>query len=118
MFDPSSFVNPTPLAHADASRDVLPRGGTSHGIVVNDADCGTVGSGFESWVRFHCLTSCQWSCQVPLILIEQKDLHHLYKVSKSSGSLKDIIRCKNLTRHLHRSPTRARRFGSQRFNGF
>ncbi|GFT57255.1 hypothetical protein TNCV_1692531 [Trichonephila clavipes] len=26
MFDPSSFVNPTPLAHADASRYVLPRG--------------------------------------------------------------------------------------------
>ncbi|GFU09183.1 hypothetical protein TNCV_1122071 [Trichonephila clavipes] len=25
-----SFANPTPLAHADASRDVLPRGGTSH----------------------------------------------------------------------------------------
>ncbi|GFV87110.1 retrovirus-related Pol polyprotein from transposon 297 [Trichonephila clavipes] len=29
MFDPSSFVNPTPLAHANTSRDVLPRGGTS-----------------------------------------------------------------------------------------
>ncbi|GFY36305.1 hypothetical protein TNCV_3450081 [Trichonephila clavipes] len=29
MFDPSSFVNTTPLAHADASRDVLPMGGTS-----------------------------------------------------------------------------------------
>ncbi|GFY25482.1 uncharacterized protein TNCV_2486021 [Trichonephila clavipes] len=29
MHDPSSFANPTPLAHADASRDVLPRGGTS-----------------------------------------------------------------------------------------
>ncbi|GFW88278.1 uncharacterized protein TNCV_820351 [Trichonephila clavipes] len=29
MFDPSSFVNPTPLAHADTSRDILPRGGTS-----------------------------------------------------------------------------------------
>ncbi|GFV37944.1 hypothetical protein TNCV_2663571 [Trichonephila clavipes] len=29
MFDPKSFVNPTPLAHADTSRDVLPRGGTS-----------------------------------------------------------------------------------------
>ncbi|GFU72509.1 uncharacterized protein TNCV_2424221 [Trichonephila clavipes] len=29
MFDPSSFVNPTTLAHADASRDVLPRGGAS-----------------------------------------------------------------------------------------
>ncbi|GFW88222.1 uncharacterized protein TNCV_2649151 [Trichonephila clavipes] len=27
MFDPSSFTNPTPLAHADTSRDVLPRGG-------------------------------------------------------------------------------------------
>ncbi|GFW05430.1 uncharacterized protein TNCV_3359471 [Trichonephila clavipes] len=27
MFDPSSFANPTPLAHADISRDVLPRGG-------------------------------------------------------------------------------------------
>ncbi|GFX49189.1 uncharacterized protein TNCV_5041831 [Trichonephila clavipes] len=29
MFDPSSFANPIPLAHADTSRDVLPRGGTS-----------------------------------------------------------------------------------------
>ncbi|GFX64133.1 uncharacterized protein TNCV_2090311 [Trichonephila clavipes] len=29
MFDPSSFANPTPLAHADTSRDVIPRGGTS-----------------------------------------------------------------------------------------
>ncbi|GFU81677.1 uncharacterized protein TNCV_3645771 [Trichonephila clavipes] len=29
MFDSSSYVNPTPLAHADASRDVLPRGVTS-----------------------------------------------------------------------------------------
>ncbi|GFX49819.1 hypothetical protein TNCV_3073721 [Trichonephila clavipes] len=29
MFDSSSFVNPTPLAHADTSRGVLPRGGTS-----------------------------------------------------------------------------------------
>ncbi|GFW08381.1 uncharacterized protein TNCV_1656951 [Trichonephila clavipes] len=29
MFDPSSFANPTHLAHADTSRDVLPRGGTS-----------------------------------------------------------------------------------------
>ncbi|GFW22616.1 uncharacterized protein TNCV_2764281 [Trichonephila clavipes] len=29
MFDPSSFANPTPLAQADTSRDVLPRGGTS-----------------------------------------------------------------------------------------
>ncbi|GFV49018.1 hypothetical protein TNCV_5065021 [Trichonephila clavipes] len=25
MFNPSSFTNPTPLAHADTSRDVLPR---------------------------------------------------------------------------------------------
>ncbi|GFU55018.1 hypothetical protein TNCV_425281 [Trichonephila clavipes] len=29
MYDPSSFADPTPLAHADTSRDVLPRGGTS-----------------------------------------------------------------------------------------
>ncbi|GFV71147.1 uncharacterized protein TNCV_410301 [Trichonephila clavipes] len=29
MFDPSSFADPTPLAHSDTSRDVLPRGGTS-----------------------------------------------------------------------------------------
>ncbi|GFV81181.1 hypothetical protein TNCV_4772101 [Trichonephila clavipes] len=27
MFDSSSYVNPTPLAHADSSRDVFPRGG-------------------------------------------------------------------------------------------
>ncbi|GFY34818.1 hypothetical protein TNCV_845131 [Trichonephila clavipes] len=26
MFDPSSFAKPTPLAHADTSRDVLPSG--------------------------------------------------------------------------------------------
>ncbi|GFT04436.1 hypothetical protein TNCV_1929561 [Trichonephila clavipes] len=31
MFDPSSFADPTPLAHADTSRDVLPRGGKSQG---------------------------------------------------------------------------------------
>ncbi|GFY23071.1 uncharacterized protein TNCV_3763111 [Trichonephila clavipes] len=29
MFDPSSFADPTHQAHADTSRDVLPRGGTS-----------------------------------------------------------------------------------------
>ncbi|GFW03421.1 uncharacterized protein TNCV_1739711 [Trichonephila clavipes] len=29
MFDRSPFANPTPLAHADTSRNVLPRGGTS-----------------------------------------------------------------------------------------
>ncbi|GFV98623.1 uncharacterized protein TNCV_1453091 [Trichonephila clavipes] len=29
MFDPRSFANITHLAHADTSRDVLPRGGTS-----------------------------------------------------------------------------------------
>ncbi|GFX34089.1 uncharacterized protein TNCV_1698371 [Trichonephila clavipes] len=29
MLDPSSFANNIPLAHADTSRDVLPRGGTS-----------------------------------------------------------------------------------------
>ncbi|GFX75537.1 uncharacterized protein TNCV_4714441 [Trichonephila clavipes] len=29
MFDSSSFVNSIPLAHADISRNVLPRGGTS-----------------------------------------------------------------------------------------
>ncbi|GFX82123.1 hypothetical protein TNCV_2707531 [Trichonephila clavipes] len=28
----NSFANPTPLAHADTSRDVLPRGGTSQYI--------------------------------------------------------------------------------------
>ncbi|GFV37673.1 hypothetical protein TNCV_2707881 [Trichonephila clavipes] len=35
MFDPSSFANPTPLAHADTSRDVLPRGGTSQTFLIN-----------------------------------------------------------------------------------
>ncbi|GFY30312.1 hypothetical protein TNCV_4065631 [Trichonephila clavipes] len=29
MFDSSSYDNPTPLAHADTSRDVLPREGIS-----------------------------------------------------------------------------------------
>ncbi|GFV20515.1 uncharacterized protein TNCV_4142761 [Trichonephila clavipes] len=35
MFDSRSFVNPTPLAHADASRDVLPRGGHLLGRALN-----------------------------------------------------------------------------------
>ncbi|GFV00152.1 hypothetical protein TNCV_4058231 [Trichonephila clavipes] len=35
MFESSSYVNPTPLAHADTSRDVLPRGGTSQGELVS-----------------------------------------------------------------------------------
>ncbi|GFW88989.1 uncharacterized protein TNCV_2684231 [Trichonephila clavipes] len=35
MFDPNSFANPTPLAHADASRDVFPRGAT-RGLLATD----------------------------------------------------------------------------------
>ncbi|GFW22489.1 hypothetical protein TNCV_2170231 [Trichonephila clavipes] len=35
MFDSSSFVNPTPLAHADTPRDVLPMGGTSQVLVTD-----------------------------------------------------------------------------------
>ncbi|GFX20016.1 hypothetical protein TNCV_1435761 [Trichonephila clavipes] len=35
MFDPSSFADLTPLAHADTSRDVLPRGGSSQSKKVN-----------------------------------------------------------------------------------
>ncbi|GFU75002.1 hypothetical protein TNCV_3752531 [Trichonephila clavipes] len=34
MFDPSPSANPTPLTHADTSRDVLPRGGTSHAGII------------------------------------------------------------------------------------
>ncbi|GFW94386.1 hypothetical protein TNCV_1433211 [Trichonephila clavipes] len=65
MFDPSSFANPTPLAHADTSRDVLPRGGKSQmdhhvsslpsGIADSDADCCAGGPGFESQRRHGCL---------------------------------------------------------------
>ncbi|GFU66444.1 CCHC-type domain-containing protein [Trichonephila clavipes] len=53
MLDSSSFVNPTPLTHADTTRDILPR--REHHmvyIVVSDAACGAVGSGFE--FRTHC----------------------------------------------------------------
>ncbi|GFX75433.1 uncharacterized protein TNCV_2547041 [Trichonephila clavipes] len=35
MYDSSSYVNPTPLAHADTSRNVLPRGGTSQRGIEN-----------------------------------------------------------------------------------
>ncbi|GFU18783.1 hypothetical protein TNCV_1085291 [Trichonephila clavipes] len=42
MFDPSSFANPTPLAHADTSRDVLPKGGTSQVRILNAAVAGHV----------------------------------------------------------------------------
>ncbi|GFV55831.1 hypothetical protein TNCV_3321201 [Trichonephila clavipes] len=37
MFDPGSYVNPTPLAHADASRDVLPRG-VIGGVASSESD--------------------------------------------------------------------------------
>ncbi|GFV14506.1 hypothetical protein TNCV_166331 [Trichonephila clavipes] len=33
-----SFANPTPLAHADTSRDVLPRGGTSQHVLDDRQD--------------------------------------------------------------------------------
>ncbi|GFW20463.1 hypothetical protein TNCV_4547301 [Trichonephila clavipes] len=32
MCDSSSFVKPTPLAHADTPRDILPRGGGHHTV--------------------------------------------------------------------------------------
>ncbi|GFY12774.1 uncharacterized protein TNCV_4284321 [Trichonephila clavipes] len=35
MFDSSSYVDPSPLAHADTSRDVLPRGGHLMGRVLD-----------------------------------------------------------------------------------
>ncbi|GFT73966.1 hypothetical protein TNCV_4895821 [Trichonephila clavipes] len=37
MFDSSSYVNPTPLAHTDTLRDVLPRGEVGHLGVVRDS---------------------------------------------------------------------------------
>ncbi|GFV48532.1 hypothetical protein TNCV_5068171 [Trichonephila clavipes] len=38
MLDPSSFANPTPLAHTDTSKDVLPRGGASQHLRSNRID--------------------------------------------------------------------------------
>ncbi|GFX50824.1 hypothetical protein TNCV_2724071 [Trichonephila clavipes] len=35
----NSFANPTPLAHADTSRDVLPRGGTSQAVYTFPQQC-------------------------------------------------------------------------------
>ncbi|GFW69464.1 hypothetical protein TNCV_488131 [Trichonephila clavipes] len=37
MFDPSSFAIPTPLAHADTSKDVLPRGGRGYAVTPSPA---------------------------------------------------------------------------------
>ncbi|GFX28136.1 uncharacterized protein TNCV_424631 [Trichonephila clavipes] len=52
MYDPSSFSNPTPLAHADTSRDVLPRGGTSQwrptGFNLYDPEIRNA-RGFNAW---------------------------------------------------------------------
>ncbi|GFX94345.1 hypothetical protein TNCV_4293901 [Trichonephila clavipes] len=60
MFHPSSFADPTPLTHADASRDVLPRGVESRpsGVVVSDADCCAVGPGLEYRRRHGCSKMC------------------------------------------------------------
>ncbi|GFW92813.1 hypothetical protein TNCV_1736061 [Trichonephila clavipes] len=46
MFDPSSFANPTPLAHADTSRDVLPRAGTSQNAFKKRKDVQIFGDHF------------------------------------------------------------------------
>ncbi|GFX81651.1 transposable element Tcb2 transposase [Trichonephila clavipes] len=50
MFDPSSFADPTPLAHADTSRDVLPRGGTSQKTDLPKNCCQTF-EGREKYAR-------------------------------------------------------------------
>ncbi|GFY07415.1 hypothetical protein TNCV_5086001 [Trichonephila clavipes] len=42
MFDSSPYVNPTPLAHADTSRDVLPRGVTEKGQCIEFHPIGNV----------------------------------------------------------------------------
>ncbi|GFY27474.1 uncharacterized protein TNCV_2070941 [Trichonephila clavipes] len=58
MYDPSSFANPTPLAHADTSRDVLPRGGTSqwHPTRFNLYDPEMRNArGFNVWLEGHLL---------------------------------------------------------------
>ncbi|GFT81448.1 hypothetical protein TNCV_3673181 [Trichonephila clavipes] len=52
MFDPSSFANPTPLAYADTSRDVLPRGGTSqtsHGQISTEENFHSYRQNGKSW---------------------------------------------------------------------
>ncbi|GFW48213.1 hypothetical protein TNCV_2382971 [Trichonephila clavipes] len=48
MFHPSSFADPTPLAHADTSRDVLPRGGGRGSRVVYLSDHGLPCHVFET----------------------------------------------------------------------
>ncbi|GFU69417.1 hypothetical protein TNCV_3887351 [Trichonephila clavipes] len=45
MFDSSSFVNPTPLAHSDTSRDVLPKGGKSQNVSLLPVSCLNYGGG-------------------------------------------------------------------------
>ncbi|GFX50911.1 ATP-dependent DNA helicase [Trichonephila clavipes] len=47
MFDPSSFANPAPVGHADASRDVLPRGGRFTTSQTKEAAVVIVGQEFE-----------------------------------------------------------------------
>ncbi|GFT69080.1 hypothetical protein TNCV_3904751 [Trichonephila clavipes] len=54
MLDPCSFANPTPLAHADTSRDVLPKGAKNWFCPVlhenGDASC-SVGEGVMVYSR-------------------------------------------------------------------
>ncbi|GFU99459.1 hypothetical protein TNCV_3041061 [Trichonephila clavipes] len=57
MFDPSSFVNPTPLAHADTSMDVLPSGSTSQSAALlarqrRKGFLHRIVTGDEKWVRY------------------------------------------------------------------
>ncbi|GFW19553.1 uncharacterized protein TNCV_1604451 [Trichonephila clavipes] len=53
MFDPSYFADPTPLAHADASRDVLPREGTGEYFPPLQFTCRNCGGGDRGRVAIY-----------------------------------------------------------------
>ncbi|GFV61722.1 hypothetical protein TNCV_188801 [Trichonephila clavipes] len=73
MFDPSSFVNPTPLAHADTSRDVLPRGEDygafklrKHTLVTNGKKDGTRAPSSGRMDTYRVSLPPQWRADVPM----------------------------------------------------
>ncbi|GFW97879.1 hypothetical protein TNCV_1426421 [Trichonephila clavipes] len=94
MSDPSSFVNPTPLAHADASRDVLPRGDGSSietfsngasGVFMTTPSDGTYQQVFGAGAIASCFT-----CE-PRAIIEALDLYETLPILEQVKGL--VIFC-------------------------
>ncbi|GFV53680.1 hypothetical protein TNCV_2091831 [Trichonephila clavipes] len=93
MIDPSSFADPTPLAHADASRDVFPRG------VLKANDRRTSCPGHDEfrgprsdYVRQVALENTNSNVKMLLVALQERDLDNVWLQQDDTTVSMDILR--------------------------